>query len=148
MRTLIVAFCVFMLMIEISFPVGAVVSPPVDDIEIMLARIQKNLAMASEVTKVAQTKSAALVAQKVEEKVELKEAVVVAEAKMEEVKEQMQKVEQKVEFYQVKMIGSGVDTSFQEVSFGGPIYEAFLNYVEEGGKEDFEYFRVYLWQPK
>jgi ABC-type multidrug transport system fused ATPase/permease subunit len=147
-RTLIVAFCVFMLMIEISFPVGAVVTPPVDDIDIMLARIQKNLAMASEVTKVAQKTSEKLVDTKVEEKAELKEAVVVAEAKMEEVKEQMQKVEEKVEFYQVKMIGSGVDTSFQEVSFKGPIYEAYLNYVEEGGKEDFEYFRVYLWQPK
>ena len=148
MRTLIIAFCVFMLMIEISFPVGAVVTPPVDDIEIMLAKIQKNLALASDVTKVAQTKSAALVAQKAEEKAELKEAVVVAEAKVEEVSKAMEAVEQKVEFYQVKMIGSGVDTSFQEVSFGGPIYEAYLNYVEEGGKEDFEWFRLYLWQPK
>lgn len=148
MRTLIVAFCVFLLMIEIAFPVGAVVTPPVDEIDVMLAKIQKNLALASEVTQVAQKKSAALVAQKVEEKEELKEAVVVAEAKVEEVSKAMEVIEQKVEFYQVKMIGSGVDTSFQEVSFGGPIYEAYLNYVEEGGKEDFEWFRLYLWQPK
>lgn len=148
MRTLIVAFCVFMLMIEISFPVGAVVTPPVDEIEIMLAKIQKNLTLASEVTKVAHEKSEELVEQKVEEKKELKEAVVVAEAKVEEVSKAMEVIEQKVEFYQVKMIGSGVDTSFQEVSFGGPIYEAYLNYVEEGGKEDFEWFRLYLWQPK
>ena len=148
MRTLIIAFCVFLLMIEIAFPVGAVVTPPVDEIEIMLAKIQKNLTLASEVTQVAQKKSAALVAQKVEEKAELKEAVVVAEAKVEEVSKAMEVIEQKVEFYQVKMIGSGVDTSFQEVSFGGPIYEAYLNYVEEGGKEDFEWFRLYLWQPK
>lgn len=148
MRTLIVAFCVFLLMIEIAFPVGAVITPPVDEIDVMLAKIQKNLALASEVTQVAQKKSAALVAQKVEEKEELKEAVVVAEAKVEEVSKAMEVIEQKVEFYQVKMIGSGVDTAFQEVSFGGPIYEAYLNYVEEGGKEDFEWFRLYLWQPK
>ena len=77
-----------------------------------------------------------------------KEAVVVAEAKVEEVKSVIEKIEQKVEFYQVKMIGSGVDTSFQEVQFSGPMYEAFLNYVEEGGKEDFEYFRLYIWQAK
>lgn len=148
MRTLIVAFCVFMLMIEISFPVGAVVTPPVDEIEVMLAKIQKNLALASEVTQVAQKKSAALVAQKVEEKAELKEAVEIAEAKVEEVQHVVESMEQRVEFYQVKMIGSGVDTAFQEVSFGGPIYEAYLNYVEEGGKEDFEYFRLYIWQQK
>lgn len=104
--------------------------------------------MASEVTKVAQKTSEKLVEAKVEEKEELKEAVVVAEAKVEEVKQVMEKMEDKVEFYQVKMIGSGVDTSFQEVSFGGPIYEAYLNYVEEGGKEDFEWFRLYIWQQK
>lgn len=148
MRTLIVAFCVFLLMIEIAFPVGAVVTPPVDEIEIMLAKIQKNLTLASEVTKVAHEKSEELVEQKVEEKKELKEAVVVAEAKVEEVQHIVEEIEHRVEFYQVKMIGSGVDTAYQEVSFGGPIYEAYLNYVEEGGKEDFEYFRLYIWQQK
>ena len=148
MRTLIVGFFVFMFMIEISFPVGAVTTPPVDDIEMMLAKIQKNLAMASEVTKIAHQKSEKLVETKVVEKKELKEAVVVAEAKVEKVEEVMHKMEEKVEFYQVKMIGSGVDTSFQEVSFSGPVYEAYLNYVEEGGKEDFEWFRLYLWQQK
>ena len=135
-------------MIEISFPVGAVTTPPVDEIEMMMAKIQRNLSLASEVTKVAQTKSAALVAQKQEEKAELKEAVIVAEAKTEQVVKAMEVIEQKVEFYQVKMIGSGVDTSYQEVSFGGPIYEAYLNYVEEGGKEEFDYFRMYIWQQK
>ena len=148
MRTLIVAFCFFLLAVEISFPVGAVTTPPVDEIEMMMAKIQRNLSLASEVTKVAQTKSAALVAQKQEEKAELKEAVIVAEAKTEQVVKAMEVIEQKVEFYQVKMIGSGVDTSYQEVSFGGPIYEAYLNYVEEGGKEEFDYFRMYIWQQK
>lgn len=141
MRTLIVAFCLFLLALELAFPVGAITTPPVDDIELMLAKIQKNLAMASEVTQMAQKTSAKLVEAKVEEKAELKEAVVAAEAKIE-------KMEEKVEFYAVKMIGSGVDTSFQEVFYSGPIYEAYLNYVEEGGKEDFEWFRLYLWQQK
>ena len=141
MRTLIIAFCLFLLALELAFPVGAITTPPVDDIEMMLAKIQKNLAMASEVTQMAQKTSAKLVEAKVEEKAELKEAVVAAEAKIE-------KMEEKVEFYAVKMIGSGVDTSFQEVFYSGPIYEAYLNYVEEGGKEDFEWFRLYLWQQK
>ena len=148
MRTLIIIFCAFLLVIELTFPVGAVATPPVDEVEMMLSKIQKNLSLASEVTKVAQKTSEKLVKLKVEEKKELKEAVVVAEAKVEEVKSVIEKIEQKVEFYQVKMIGSGVDTSFQEVSFSGPVYEAFLNYVEEGGKEDFEYFRLYIWQAK
>lgn len=148
MRTLIIIFCAFLLVIELTFPVGAVATPPVDEVEMMLSKIQKNLSLASEVTKVAQKTSEKLVKLKVEEKKELKEAVVVAEAKVEEAKSVIEKIEQKVEFYQVKMIGSGVDTSFQEVSFSGPVYEAFLNYVEEGGKEDFEYFRLYIWQAK
>ena len=148
MRTLIIAFCFFIIAVELAFPVGAVATPPVDEIEMMLAKIQKNLTMASEVTKVAQKTSEKLVEAKVEEKEELKEAVVVAEAKVEEVKQVMEKMEEKVEFYQVKMIGNNIDTSFQEVSFGGPIYEAYLNYVEEGGKEDFEWFRLYIWQQK
>jgi hypothetical protein len=133
-RTLIVAFCVFLLMIEISFPVGAVTTPPVDEIEMMMAKIQRNLSLASEVTKVAQTKSAALVAQKQEEKAELKEAVVAAEKKS--------------EMLSAKMIANGLDTAFVEIKMTGPAYDAYLNYVEEGGKEEFDYFRMYLWQQK
>jgi hypothetical protein len=148
MRTLIIAFCFFLLAVELAFPVGAVTTPPIDEIEMIMAKIKSNLQMASQVTQMAQAKSAALVAQKQEEKAELKEAVIVAEAKTEQVVKAMEVIEQKVEFYQVKMIGSGVDTSYQEVSFGGPIYEAYLNYVEEGGKEDFDYFRMYIWQQK
>jgi len=148
MRYVLIALFAFIVAIEIAFPVGAITRPPVDEIEMMMAKIQDNLRMASQVTQMAQSKSAALVAQKQEEKAELKEAVVVAEAKVEEVKHVVEEMEHKVEFYAVKMIGSGVDTSYQEVSFGGPIYEAYLNYVEEGGKEDFEYFRLYIWQQK
>lgn len=141
MKYALIALFAFIFAIEIAFPVGAISTPPIDEIDFMMAKIQKNLQMASQVTKMAQEKSAKLVEQKVEEKAELKEAVVLAEQKID-------KMEEKVEFYQVKMIGSGVDTSFQEVSFGGPIYEAYLNYVEEGGKEDFEWFRLYIWQQK
>lgn len=148
MKYALIALFAFIFAIEIAFPVGAISTPPMDEIDFMMAKIQKNLQMASQVTKMAQEKSAALVAQKVEEKEELKEAVIVAEEKAEEVSKAMEAIEQRVEFYQVKMIGNNIDTSFQEVSFGGPIYEAYLNYVEEGGKEDFEWFRLYIWQQK
>jgi hypothetical protein len=140
-RTLIIAFCVFLLMIEISFPVGAVTTPPVDEIEMMMAKIQRNLSLASEVTKVAQTKSAALVAQKVEEKAELKEAVVAAET-------QVKVMEQVNEMFAAKMIANGIDTAITEIKMTGPAYDAYLNYVEEGGKEEFDYFRMYLWGQK
>jgi hypothetical protein len=134
MRTFIIAFCFFLLAVELAFPVGAVTTPPIDEIEMMMAKIQRNLSLASEVTKVAQTKSAALVAQKQEEKAELKEAVVAAE--------------QKSEMFAAKMIANGLDTTTVEVPMTGPAYDAFLNYVEEGGKDDFDYFRMYLWQQK
>lgn len=137
---LMALFGIFFLF-EMSFPVNAIVTPPIDDIDFMMAKIQNNIKMASAVTKMAQTKSAAMVAQKVQEKEELKEAVVVAEAKVE-------KIQEKMEVYAVKMIGSGIDTAVEEVTFKGPAYEAWLNYVEEGGKEDFGYFRLYLWQQK
>jgi hypothetical protein len=133
-RTLIIIFCFFIVALELAFPVGAVTTPPVDDIELMLAKIQKNLAMASEVTQMAQSKSAALVAQKQEEKAELKEAVVAAEKKS--------------EMLSAKMIANGLDTGFVEIKMTGPAYDAYLNYVEEGGEEEFDYFRMYLWQQK
>jgi hypothetical protein len=141
MRYALIALFAFVFAVEIAFPVGAISAPPVDEIEMMMAKIQANLKMASQVTQVAQKKSAALVAQKVEEKADLKEAVVAAEAKVE-------KMADKVEMLQVKMIGSGVDTALQEISLKGPAYDAYLNYVEEGGKEEFEYFRLYIWQQK
>lgn len=141
MKYALIALFAFVLAVEIAFPVGAISAPPVDEIEMMMAKIQANLKMASQVTQIAQKKSAALVAQKVEEKADLKEAVVAAEAKVE-------KMADKVEMLQVKMIGSGVDTALQEISLKGPAYDAYLNYVEEGGKEEFEYFRLYIWQQK
>jgi hypothetical protein len=141
MKYVVIALFAFAIAIEIAFPVRAISVPPVDEIEMMMAKIQDNLKIASQVTQMAQSKSAALVAQKVEEKADLKEAVVAAEAKVE-------KMADKVEMLQVKMIGSGVDTALQEISLRGPAYDAYLNYVEEGGKEEFEYFRLYIWQQK
>ena len=141
MRTLIIIFCFFILAVELAFPVGAVTSPPVDEVEMMLANIQKNLAMASEVTQMAQKTSAKLVDAKVEEKAELKEAVVAAEI-------QVKAMEQVNEMFAAKMIANGIDTAITEVKMTGPAYDAYLNYVEEGGKEEFDYFRMYLWQQK
>ena len=134
MRYALIALFAFALSIEIAFPVRAISVPPVDEIEMMMAKIQDNLRMASEVTQMAQSKSAALVAQKQQEKEELKEAVVAAE--------------QKSEILSAKMIANGLDTTTVEVPMTGPAYDAFLNYVEEGGKEEFDYFRMYLWQQK
>jgi hypothetical protein len=134
MKYVVIALFAFAIAIEIAFPVGAINRPPVDEIEMMIAKIQDNLKMASQVTQMAQSKSAALVAQKQQEKAELKEAVVAAE--------------QKSEMFAAKMIANGLDTTTVEIPMTGPAYDAYLNYVEEGGKEEFDYFRMYLWQQK
>ena len=134
MKYVLIALFAIVISIEIAFPVRALSMPPVDEIEMMMAKIQDNLRMASEVTQMAQSKSAALVAQKQQEKADLKEAVVAAE--------------QKSEMFAAKMIANGIDTTTVEVPMTGPAYDAYLNYVEEGGKDDFDYFRMYLWQQK
>ena len=134
MKYVLIALFAFIVAIEIAFPVGAITRPPVDEIEMMMAKIKSNLQMASQVTQMAQSKSAALVAQKQQEKAELKEAVVAAEKKS--------------EMFAAKMISAGMDTALEEIKMTGPAYDAYLNYVEEGGKEEFDYFRMYLWQQK
>lgn len=134
MRYALIALFAFIFAMELAFPVGAITAPPVDEIEVMMAKIKSNLQMASQVTQLAQSKSAALVAQKQQEKAELKEAVVAAEKKS--------------EMFAAKMIANGMDTALEEIKITGPAYDAFLNYVEEGGKEEFDYFRMYLWQQK
>lgn len=134
MKYVLIALFAFIVAIEIAFPVGAITRPPVDEIEMMMAKIKSNLQMASQVTQMAQSKSAALVAQKQQEKADLKEAVVAAEKKS--------------EMFAAKMISAGMDTALEEIKITGPAYDAYLNYVEEGGKEEFDYFRMYLWQQK
>jgi uncharacterized protein YlxW (UPF0749 family) len=141
MKYVVIALFAFAISIEIAFPVRAISVPPVDEIEMMMAKIQDNLKMASQVTQMAQSKSAALVAQKQQEKADLKEAVVAAEAKVE-------KMQATNEIFAAKMIANGLDTAIEEIKMTGPAYDAYLNYVEEGGKEEFDYFRMYLWQQK
>jgi hypothetical protein len=138
MRYLVILFCVFIAAIEIAFPVGAVTTPPIDEVEAMLKKVESNLRQASAVVSVAKAKGEKLVEGKVQEKAELKEAVV----------EQMHVIEDKMEVYAVKMVGAGLDTTTQPVQFKGEIYDAYLNYVSEGGKEEFDYFRMYIWGQK
>ena len=92
----------------ICTPIEAVQQPPYDEVEAMLKKVEANLQTAGQATKLAQTMSAELVAAKVEEKAELKEAVVAAEA-------QALKAQAKVEKYAVTMMFLGVDTAMAEM---------------------------------
>ena len=121
---------------------------PVSDINALLKKIQQNTQAVGQATKQAHEVSEKLVEAKVVEKEQLKEAVVVAEKKAESVVQQMQVVQDQMEVYAVKMVGAGLDTTTTPIEFKGKIYDAYLNYLSEGGKEDFDYFRMYLWQQK
>jgi Tfp pilus assembly ATPase PilU len=92
----------------ICTPIQAVQQPPYDEVEAMLKKVQANLETAGQATKLAQTMSAELIEKKVEEKAELKEAVVAAEA-------QALKAQAKVEKYAVTMMFLGVDTAMAEM---------------------------------
>jgi len=141
MRTALLIFTALFMTGYVFTIANAKQSPTIDEIDALLNKVSKNIQSASEVTKMAQTMNAKMVDSKVKEKKALKEEVQMAEVKMEA-------MEQKIEVYAVKMIGSGIDTATEEVKFSGPVYDAWLNYKEEGGKEDFNYFRLYLWQQK
>ena len=136
--TLIFAACLCIAIVAVPQPKTKAV--PVDEVEMMLEKISSHLQEASVATAQAHEMSDKMVEEKVAEKAQLKEAVVKAEKKVE-------KMEEKIEVFAVKMVGAGLDTTTQPVQFKGEIYDAYLNYLSEGGKEDFEYFRVYLWQP-
>jgi hypothetical protein len=120
---------------------------PVNEMDALLKKIKQNTQAVGQATKQAHEIGEKLVEAKVVEKEQLKEAVVVAEKKAESVVQQMQVVQDQMEVYAVKMVGAGLDTTTTPIQFKGVIYDAYLNYLSEGGKEDFEYFRVYLWQP-
>ena len=92
----------------ICIPIQAVQQPPYDEVEAMLKKVEANLQTAGQATKLAQTMSASLIEKKVEEKAELKEAVVAAEA-------QALKAQAKVEKYAVTMMFLGVDTAMAEM---------------------------------
>ena len=61
MRYLVILFCVFIAAIEIAFPVGAVTTPPIDEVEAMLKKVESNLRQASAVVSVAKAKGEQLV---------------------------------------------------------------------------------------
>ena len=119
----------------------AVEPPPINEMDALLKNIKSHTQAVGQATKAAHQVSEKLVEEKVAEKEHLKEAIAVAESKV----EQMAVVN---EMYAAKMISVGLDTTVVAIDYKGEIYDAFLNYVEEGGTEDFEYFRLYLWQPK
>ena len=121
---------------------------PVNEMDALLKKIKQNTQAVGQATKQAHEIGEKLVEAKVVEKEQLKEAVVVAEKKAESVVQQMQVVQDQMEVYAVKMVGAGLDTTTTPIEFKGVIYDAYLNYLSEGGKEDFDYFRMYLWQPK
>ena len=92
----------------ICTPIQAVQQPPYDEVEAMLKKVEANLQTAGKATKLAQTMSAELIEAKVEEKAELKQAVVEAEA-------QTIKAQAKVEKYAVTMMFLVVDTALAEM---------------------------------
>lgn len=134
--TLLFVACFFVGII--ATPVEKSKSVPVDEVELMLQKISENLEMASVATAQAKAMGEKMVAEKVEEKAQLKEAVAIAENKVDA-------MTKKVEVFSAKMIGAGLDTSEAPLKLSGKAYDAWLNYVEEGGKEDFEYFRLYIY---
>jgi hypothetical protein len=142
MKNLLIAFTILFVsefMFTMSF---AKESPQDDEIDALISRIGKNIESASQVTKMAQKMNAEMVEKKVEEKKELKEAVVVAEAKVE-------KMEEIQEVFVAKMVAAGIDTTMMVVDEGknaGPIFDAFLEYQKNGGTEDFNWFRLYIYK--
>jgi hypothetical protein len=142
MRYFIIFFLLFIIAVEISFPVGAATTPEIDKIEALLQKIEANLKQASAVISVAKKTSEKMVQAKVQEKEELKEAVIVAEAKVE-------KMEEIQEVFVAKMVAAGIDTTMMVVDEGknaGPIFDAFLEYQKNGGTEDFNWFRLYIYK--
>ena len=141
MKNLLWIFSVVFLFGYLSTTSWATEPPPINEMDALLKDIKNHTQAVGQATKAAHEVSEKLVEEKAQEKAKLKEAVEVAEAKVE-------KMEDKIEVYAVKMVGAGIDTSVQVVEFKGATYDAWLNYVQEGGKEDFEYFRIYIWQQK
>ena len=93
--TLIFAASLFVAIVAVPQPKSKAV--PVDEVEMMLEKISKNLQAASVATAQAHEMGEAMVESKVAEKAELKQAVVAAEAK--------------AEVYAARMLFSGVDTT-------------------------------------
>jgi len=115
--------------------------PPTNEMEQLLKKIQQNTNVVGQATKQAHEVSEALVEEKAEEKAKLVEAVVEAEVKVEA-------LEQVQEVFVAKMITAGIDTAMvvDEGKNAGPIFDAFLEYQKNGGTEDFNWFRLYIYK--
>jgi hypothetical protein len=138
MKHILLVFVAILFCFEIFAPLGAVNEPQVDEIEAMLKKIEGNLKMASAVTSVAKAKGEALVESKVEEKKELQET-------LEKATEELKVATEKVEVFSTRMAEVGLDTSLvvEEAVLSGPIYEEWLEYQQNGGESEFDYYRVY-----
>jgi esterase/lipase len=141
MKNFAIVLTTFFFLGWICTPIQALQQPQYDELEAMLKKVEANLQTAGQATKLAQSMSAEMVESKVAEKAQLKQAVAAAE-------NQVQAMQQVNEIFAAKMIANGMDTSITPMKYAGPIYDAWLNYVEEGGTEEFDYFRMYLWQQK
>jgi esterase/lipase len=141
MKNFAIVLTTFFFLGWICTPIQALQQPRYDELEAMLKKVEANLQTAGQATKLAQSMSAEMVESKVAEKAQLKQAVAAAES-------QVQAMQQVNEIFAAKMIANGMDTSLTPMKYAGPIYDAWLNYVEEGGTEEFDYFRMYLWQQK
>jgi uncharacterized membrane protein len=116
--------------------------PPSNEMDQLLKKIHQNTQAVGQATQAAHEVSEKMVEVKVQEKEQLKEAVVVAEAKV----EQMAVIQ---EVYVSKMMAVGLDTAVFVVDEGknaGPIFDAFLEYQKNGGTEDFNWFRLYIYK--
>jgi esterase/lipase len=141
MKNFAIVLTTFFFLGWICTPIQALQQPQYDELEAMLKKVEANLQTAGQATKLAQSMSAEMVESKVAEKAQLKQAVAAAES-------QVQAMQQVNEIFAAKMIANGMDTSITPMKYAGPIYDAWLNYVEEGGTEEFDYFRMYLWEQK
>jgi Tfp pilus assembly ATPase PilU len=108
MKNFALIFLTVLLLGWICTPIQAVQQPPYDEVEAMLKKVEGHLETAGQATRLAQKMSTELIEKKVEEKAELKEAVVEAEA-------QTLKAQAKVEKYAVTMMFLGVDTAMAEM---------------------------------
>ena len=119
----------------------AIKPEPINEMDALLKKIKQSTQAVGQATKQAHEVSEALVEAKVEEKAKLVEAVVVAEA-------QVVALEQVQEVFVAKMITAGIDTAIvvDEGRNAGPIFDAFLEYQKNGGTEDFNWFRLYIYK--
>ena len=131
---LLIGFVIF----DNSIPLKAIQQPEVDEVEMMLKKIEENLKMASQVTSVAKSAGEKLVSNKVQEKAELKQAVADANAQVSDLKKQN-------ETFATRMKEAGIDTSavIEDVTYSGPVWDEYQVYLKNGGTSDFEFYRLY-----